>query len=416
VSAPGAAAAAEAVGQAARRGRLAVVATLVRVTRDFDLAEDCWQDALERALARWPIDGIPDNPEGWLSVAARHRALDVLKRRRTERDKLPQLHAMTPQNLPMPETGESVYDDDRLKLLFACCHPALPLAGRVALTLKTVTGRSTREVARAFLVSEATMSQRLLRTKTKIAHAGIALRVPPPDRLAERVDGVLAVIYLLFNEGYLATEGEPLRDGLTREAIEIGILLVDLLPDHDEARALLALMLLQNSRRHARISSLGELVPINEQDRGLWDRDQLSAGLRTLTSISSDTTPGPYQLHAAIAALHATATRPEHTDWTRIVSAYDALLGLQDSPVIALNRLIAVSYRDGPESALAQLPTLNDVLAEYPVLAAARADFLRRARRPEEATAAYQIAIQQANTEAERRYLRRRLIEVSEQI
>ena len=416
MSAPGAAAAAEAVGQAARRGRLAVVATLVRVTRDFDLAEDCWQDALERALARWPIDGIPDNPEGWLSVAARHRALDVLKRRRTERDKLPQLHAMTPQNLPMPETGESVYDDDRLKLLFACCHPALPLAGRVALTLKTVTGRSTREVARAFLVSEATMSQRLLRTKTKIAHAGIALRVPPPDRLAERVDGVLAVIYLLFNEGYLATEGEPLRDGLTREAIEIGILLVDLLPDHDEARALLALMLLQNSRRHARISSLGELVPINEQDRGLWDRDQLSAGLRTLTSISSDTTPGPYQLHAAIAALHATATRPEHTDWTRIVSAYDALLGLQDSPVIALNRLIAVSYRDGPESALAQLPTLNDVLAEYPVLAAARADFLRRARRPEEATAAYQIAIQQANTEAERRYLRRRLIEVSEQI
>ena len=416
MSAPGAAAAAEAVGQAARRGRLAVVATLVRVTRDFDLAEDCWQDALERALARWPIDGIPDNPEGWLSVAARHRALDVLKRRRTERDKLPQLHAMTPQNLPMPETGESVYDDDRLKLLFACCHPALPLAGRVALTLKTVTGRSTREVARAFLVSEATMSQRLLRTKTKIAHAGIALRVPPPDRLAERVDGVLAVIYLLFNEGYLATEGEPLRDGLTREAIEIGILLVDLLPDHDEARALLALMLLQNSRRHARISSLGELVPINEQDRGLWDRDQLSAGLRTLTSISSDTTPGPYRLHAAIAALHATATRPEHTDWTRIVSAYDALLGLQDSPVIALNRLIAVSYRDGPESALAQLPTLNDVLAEYPVLAAARADFLRRARRPEEATAAYQIAIQQANTEAERRYLRRRLIEVSEQI
>jgi RNA polymerase sigma-70 factor (ECF subfamily) len=416
VSAPGAAAAAEVVGQAARRGRLAVVATLVRVTRDFDLAEDCWQDALERALARWPIDGIPDNPEGWLSVAARHRALDVLKRRRTERDKLPQLHAMTPQNPPMPETGESVYDDDRLKLLFACCHPALPLAGRVALTLKTVTGRSTREVARAFLVSEATMSQRLLRTKTKIAHAGIALRVPPPDRLAERVDGVLAVIYLLFNEGYLATEGEPLRDGLTREAIEIGILLVDLLPGHDEARALLALMLLQNSRRHARISSLGELVPINEQDRGLWDRDQLSAGLRTLTSISPDTTPGPYQLHAAIAALHATAPRPEHTDWTRIVLAYDALLTLQDSPVIALNRLIAVSYRDGPESALAQLPTLDDVLAEYPVLIAARADFLRRAGRREEATAAYQLAIQQANTEAERRYLRRRLIEVSEQI
>lgn len=416
MSAPGAAAAAEAVEAAVRRGRLAVVATLVRVTGDFDLAEDCWQDALERAVARWPIDGIPDNAEGWLCVAARHRALDVLKRRRIERDKLAQLHAMTPQNPPMPETGESAYDDDRLKLLFACCHPALPLAGRVALTLKTVTGRSTREVARAFLVSEATMSQRLLRTKSKIAHAGIALRVPPSDRLAERVDDVLAVTYLLFNEGYLATEGEPLRDGLTREAIEIGTLLVDLLPDHDEARALLALMLLQDSRRHARISSLGEVVPINEQDRGLWDRDQIAAGLRTLTSTSPDTTPGPYQLHAAIAALHATATRPEHTDWTRIVTAYDALLAIQDSPVIALNRLIALSYRDGPEAALAQLPTLNDVLAEYPILAAARADFLRRARRPEQAIAAYQLAIQQANTEAERRYLRRRLVEVSERI
>jgi RNA polymerase sigma-70 factor (ECF subfamily) len=415
VSVSGAAAVAEAVGQAARRGRLAVVANVVRVTGDFDLAEDCWQDALERALARWPVDGVPDNPEGWLSVAARHRALDVLKRRRTERDKLPQLHAMTPPNLPMPETGDSAYDDDRLKLLFACCHPALPMSGRVALTLKTVTGLSTREVARAFLVSEATMSQRLLRTKTKIAHAGIALRVPPPDRLAERVDGVLAVIYLLFNEGYLATDGEPLRDGLTREAIELATLLVDLLPDHDEVRALLALMLLQNSRRDARVNSLGELVPINEQDRGLWDRDQLTAGLRALTSTSPDTTPGPYRLHAAIAALHATARRAELTDWTRIVRAYDALLVLQDSPVIVLNRLIALSYRDGPQSALAELPTLDDVLAGYPMLAAARADFLRRAGHAPQAKAAYQIAIQQANTEAERRYLRRRLIEVSQQ-
>jgi RNA polymerase sigma-70 factor, ECF subfamily len=414
VGAYGAAAVAEAVGQAARAGRLAVVATLMRMTGDFDLAEDCWQDALERALARWPVDGIPDNPEGWLSVAARHRALDVLKRRRTERDKLPQLHAMTQHNVPPSATGESVYDDDRLKLLFACCHPALPLAGRVALTLKTVTGLSTREVARAFLVSEATMSQRLLRTKTKIAHAGIALRVPPTDRLADRVDGVLAVIYLLFNEGYLATAGEPLRDALSREAIELGTLLVELLPGHDEARALLALMLLQNSRRHARISSGGELVPINEQDRGLWDRDQLNAGLRTLTSTSPQTAPGPYRLHAAIAALHATAPRAELADWTRIVQAYDALLALQDNPVIALNRLIAVSYRDGPESALAQLPLLEEALAGYPVLAAARADFLRRAGRALQAAAAYRVAIDQASTEAERRYLERRLTEVSE--
>jgi RNA polymerase sigma-70 factor (ECF subfamily) len=411
VSVPGAAAKA-AVGQAARRGRLAVVATLVRVTGDFDLAEDCWQDAVELALARWPVDSIPGNPEGWLSVTARRRALDVLKRRRIERDKLTELSAMSQQNPSEPEASESVYDDDRLKLLFACCHPALPLAGRVALTLKTVTGLSNREVARAFLVSEATMSQRLLRTKTKIAHAGIALRVPPPDRLAERVDGVLAVVYLLFNEGHLATEGEPLRDGLTREAIEIGTLLVELLPDHEETRGLLALMLLQDSRRHARINSLGELVPIDEQDRALWDRDQLAAGLRILTSTSPENRPGRYRLQAAIAALHATAPRPELTDWTRIVAAYDALIAVEDSPVVALNRLVALSYRDSPESALAQLSTLDGPLAGYSVLAAARADFLRRAGHSRQAAAAFQVAIQQANTEAERRYLQRRRADI----
>jgi RNA polymerase sigma-70 factor (ECF subfamily) len=406
---------AEAVGESARRGRLAVIATLVRLTGDFDLAEDCWQDALERALARWPVQGIPDNPEAWLSTAARHRALDILKRLHTERDKLFQLHAMTRHHPPEAATGESVYDDDRLKLLFACCHPALPLAGRVALTLKTVTGLSTREVARAFLVSEATMSQRLLRTKTKIAHAAIALRVPPADHLADRIDSVLTVIYLLFNEGHLSTDGEPLRNSLTREAIELGALLVDLLPDHDEVRALVALMLLQDSRRHARISSAGELVPINEQDRGLWDRDQITTGLRVLTSTSPKTAPGPYRLQAAIAALHATARRADVTDWTRIVRAYDALLALQDSPVIALNRLIALSFRDGPESALNQLPTLDGALDGYPPLAAARADLLRRAGRRHEAMAAYKRAISQANTEAERRYLRRRLTEISEE-
>ncbi len=413
MSGHGTAAVAAAVGEAARRGRLAVVATLVRMTGDFDLAEDCWQDALERALSRWPADGIPDSPEGWLHVTARNRALDVLKRRRTESAKLARLHAMTENQPTLPETGDSIYDDDRLKLLFACCHPALPLPGRVALTLKTVTGLSTREVARAFLVSEATMGQRLLRTKTKIANAGIALRVPPLDRVADRLDGVLTVIYLLFNEGYYATEGEPLRDALAREAIELATLLVEFLPDDDEVRSLLALMLLQNSRRHARINSAGELVPIGEQDRGLWDGDQVDAGLRMLTGTSPRTTVGPYRLHAAIAALHATAARAGGTDWTRIVQAYDALLALQDSPVIALNRLIAVSFRDGPETALAQLPALEHALAGYPALAAARADFLRRAGRPREAEAAYRTAIGQAGTEAERRYLRRRMTETS---
>jgi RNA polymerase sigma-70 factor (ECF subfamily) len=398
-------AAAEAAGRAARRGRLAVVATLVRVTGDFDLAEDCWQDALERALLRWPVDGIPDNPEGWLSVAARRRALDVLKRRRTERDKLPLLHELA-QRPSSPDPS-----DDRLELLFACCHPALPLSGRVALTLKTVTGLSTREVARAFLVSEATMGQRLLRTKTKIAHAGIKLRVPQPTRIDDRVEAVLAVIYLLFNEGYLATEGEPLRDGLAADAIEIGTLLVDLLPQDDEVRGLLALMLMQNSRRAARINAQRELVPIDEQDRTLWDHAQIAAGLRTLTSVTPDSVPGPYQLQAAIAAFHATAPSPDRTDWQRIVLAYDALLAVQDNPVVALNRLIAVSYRDGPEAALAQLPALSRLLDDYPPAAAARADFLRRAGRGTEAAAAYEIAVVRANTDAERRYLRRRLDE-----
>jgi RNA polymerase sigma-70 factor (ECF subfamily) len=399
-------AAVEAAGRAARRGRLAVVATLVRVTGDFDLAEDCWQDALERALLRWPVDGIPDNPEGWLSVAARRRALDVLKRRRTERDKLPLLHKLAQR----PSSPDS--SDDRLELLFACCHPALPLAGRVALTLKTVTGLSTREVARAFLVSEATMGQRLLRTKTKIAHAGIRLRVPEPERIDDRVEAVLAVIYLLFNEGYLATDGEPLRDGLAADAIEIGILLVDLLPHNNEVRGLLALMLIQNSRRAARINTRLELVPIDEQDRSLWDRAQIAAGLRTLTSVTPDSAAGPYQLQAAIAAIHATAPSPDRTDWQRIVLGYDALLAIQDNPVVALNRLIAVSYRDGPQAALAQLPALSRLLDDYPPVAAARADFLRRAGRGIEAVAAYQVAIDRANTEAARRYLRRRLDEI----
>jgi RNA polymerase sigma-70 factor (ECF subfamily) len=398
------------VAAAVRRGRLAVVATLVRLTGDFDLAEDCWQDAVERALIKWPADGVPDKPEAWLSVVARNRALDVIRRRRTELDRLHDLHAASRS----PRATPGAMDDDRLKLLFACCHPALPAAGRVALTLKTVTGLSTREVARAFLVSEATMGQRLLRTKTKIKNAGIALRVPPADQVADRIDGVLAVIYLLFTEGYSATEGPPLRDALTREAIGLALLMVDLLPAHDEARALLALTLLQDSRRRARVGGCGELVPIDEQDRALWDRGQIDAGLRTLFGIPPDHAPGPYRLQAAIAALHATAPRAESTDWGRIVEAYDALLALQDSPVIALNRLVALSFRDGPERALDLLPALQQDLADYPPLHAVRADLLRRAARVAEAIPAYRIAMDQARTDAERRFLARRLSELSD--
>ena len=403
---------AEAVNVAARRGRLSVIATLVRLTGDFDLAEDCWQDAVERALAQWPAGGIPDRPEAWLGVAARNRAFDALRRRRIQRDKLPEVYAMTGPTCPEAGEPASAYDDDRLKLLFACCHPALSMHSRVALTLKTVTGLSTREVARAFLVSEATMSQRLLRTKTKIAHAGIALRVPPADQLGDRIDGVLAVLYLLFNEGYLATGGEPLRGSLSSEAIQLAMLMTDLLPGHDEARALLALMLLQDSRRHARVSADGELIPIDEQDRALWDQAEIAAALRALTGTAADGPPGPYRLQAAIAALHATAPSAGATDWPRVVLAYDALLALQDSPVIALNRLGAVSFRDGPAVALAELPALESALAGYPPAAAFRADLLRRAGRHAEAAAAYRDAIGRARTEAERRFLQRRLSEI----
>lgn len=403
----GSATASDTVATAVRRGRLAVVATLVRLTGDFDLAEDCWQDAVEQALTKWPVSGVPDKPEAWLSVVARNRAIDVLRRRRTELDKLYDLHAAS-----QPQSARACAADDRLKLLFACCHPALPAAGRVALTLKTVTGLSTREVARAFLVSEATMGQRLLRTKTKIKNAGIALRVPPADQFADRVDGVLAVIYLLFTEGYSATEGPPTREALAREAIELALLVVDLLPAHDEARALLALMLLQDSRRRARISDSGELVPIDEQNRALWDRDQINAGIRTLVAISPDQNPGPYRLQAAIAALHATAERPESTDWARVVKAYDALLAIQDNPVIALNRLVALSFRDGPDRALELLPTLQEELVGYPLLPAVHADLLRRAGHVAAAIPVYRTAMDQARTDAERRFLARRLGEL----
>lgn len=387
--------------------RLRVVAGLVRLTKDLDLAEDCTQDAVERALRRWPGDGVPDNPAAWLTTAARRRALDVLKRRRLEQDKVRELGGII---VAHGSPGEGSTMDDRLQLLFMCCHPALPLAGRVALTLKTVTGLSTREVARAFMVTEATMSRRLLRTRTKIIHAGISFRMPEPHRLAERTSGVLAVVYLLFNEGYAATSGPALRADLATEAVRLAGLMATLLPDDDEAAALHALLLFQHSRRETRVGDDGELRTMEEQDRTRWDRPAIASGLVELDRARHPERPaGPYRIQAEIAALHAQAPTPADTQWDAIVRWYDRLLD-EPNPVVSLNRAVAVGYRDGPEAGLAALDTID--LPGYHLLEAVRADLLHRVGRSREAAAAYRRALETVGTDAERRLLSRRLAEI----
>jgi RNA polymerase sigma-70 factor, ECF subfamily len=397
--------------------RLRVVAGLIRTTGDWELAEDCFQDAVERALARWPREGVPDNPAAWLTTTARRRALDVLRRRRTEADKLREVAAGLEGAGPDADGHDPygrVYRDDRVRLLFTCCHPALPLAGQVALTLRTVAGLSTREIARAFLVSEATMNQRLLRTRNKIAHAGIRLKVPEPHRLAERTAGVLAVVYLIFNEGYAGTAG--IRDDLAEEALRLSALVAQLLPDDDEAHGLRALLLLQHARRAARTGADGGLVTLAEQDRGRWDRAMILAGLAALARArASGRPPGWYRLQAEIAAEHTTSHAPAATDWSRVVAGYDRLLALQPSPVVALNRAVAVGFRDGPDAGLTALGELEAAggLAGYRLLPAVRADLLRRAGRGREAAAAYRLALDAAATDAERRFLAGRLSEVA---
>jgi RNA polymerase sigma-70 factor, ECF subfamily len=384
--------------------RAALVATLIRLTGDWGLAEDCVQDSIERALDRWPRDGVPRSPGAWLTTVARRRALDVLRRRRTERAKVQEAAIM---DAPLRDPPDPL-PDDLLRLMFTCCHPALPLESRVALTLKTVAGLSTAEIARAFLVSEPTLSQRLLRTKRKIARAGIPYRVPPDHLLAERTSGVLAVLYLIFNEGYGHSDG-----CLSAEAIRLSRLLVDLMPHEDEARGLLALMLLQEARRPTRFDADGELVPMEEQDRSRWDRAVIEEGCRQLRRAGASGRPlGAYRLQAEIAACHATADDAGSTPWGRIVRLFDALLLVRPSPVIALNRAIAVGFRDGYDAGLGELAVL-DGLDGYPLLPAARGDFLRRLGRDQEARHAYRdaLGLTRAGT-PERRLLERRLVEV----
>jgi len=391
-----------------------VVATLIRVTGDWDLAEECAQDAFTRALERWPSQGVPANPGAWLTTTARNRAFDRLRRASVGAAKLAALGEGVEAEETVGPAGSWIVDD-RLRLIFTCCHPALPLDARVALTLRTLGGLSTAEVARAFLVSEATMAKRLVRAKAKIKHAGIPYRIPPAELLAERLDGVLAVLYLSFNEGYAATDGDSLvRQGLCDEAIRLARMVVTLMADEPEVRGALSLMLLQHSRRNARVDGDGDLVPLEEQDRGRWDRGAIEEGCQMLKDALASGRPGPYQVQAAIAACHAEAPSAADTDWVQIARLYEALARMVPSPVVELNRAVAVAMAEGPEAGLRLIDRLDDAgqLADYYLLQAARADFLRRLGRTGDAAVAYADALRLARTAPERRYLTRRLAEV----
>lgn len=395
------------------------LATLIRLLGDFDLAEEMLQEAFAIAVERWPQDGTPANPGSWLISTARHKAIDRIRRHRRFEDKQPLIAAEMPPTVAPPDPeqlDEQAFPDDRLRLIFTCCHPALSVDAQVALTLRTLCGLTTEEIARAFLVPVSTMAQRLVRAKRKIRDAGIPYEVPPPDRIEERLAGVSRVVYLVFNEGYLATMGDGIvRHDLCREAIRLGRLICRFLPDEVEARGLLALMLLHDSRRDARTDSEGRLVLLEEQDRELWDREQIAEGLELVTRALRSGTAGPYTLQAAIAAQHARAARPEDTDWNAVVSFYQALLAIEPSPVVELNLAVAIAMAEGPAAGLERLEALDaqGKLDGYHLLPAARGDLLRRLGRKEEAAAAYTQALELTANAAERRFLRRRLDEVA---
>jgi RNA polymerase sigma-70 factor (ECF subfamily) len=404
--------AAEKIDAVYRAESRAVLATLIRLLGDFDLAEEALHEAFRAALEQWPDKGVPDNPRAWLVSAGRFKAIDNIRRQRRFEPLDIDIHDTTADDATVPET-ESV-GDDRLRLIFTCCHPALAADAQVALTLREVCGLTTEEIAAAFLTPAPTLAQRIVRAKSKIRDARIPYEVPTAAELAERLDSVLRVIYLVFNEGYVASTGAELtRHDLSAEAIRLGRLLVELMPE-PEAIGLLGLMLLQDSRRTARASADGDLILLEEQDRSRWNREQINDGAALVTRAIISRRFGPYTVQAAIAGVHAEAANAAATDWNEIVGLYDLLLRMQPSPVIELNRAVAVAMRDGADAGLALVDALlaRGELADYRFAHAVRADFCRRLGRAAEARVAYASALQLTRQEAERRFLQRRLAEL----
>jgi RNA polymerase sigma-70 factor (ECF subfamily) len=392
-----------------------IIAGLIRVSHSFDLAEEALQDAFATAVIRWQSDGVPDNPAAWITTAARRKLIDYARREQTRRNNEDQLFYESPScTHAIDEDMTLPFEDDRLRLIFTCCHPALNIQAQIALTLRTLGGLATPEIARAFLIPEPTLAQRLVRAQRKIQQARIPYEVPTPDRLPERLSAVQAVLYLIFNEGYAATSGDSLvRRELCAEAIRLARTLNELLPDNPETMALLALMLLHDSRRDARCPD-GELVTLDEQNRTLWHAEQIAEGIKLVERALGRRTVGPYQLQAAIAAVHAEAATAAQTDWKQIAALYALLATLQPSPIVSLNHAVAVAMSESLERGLALIDTLigSNELEPYHLIHAARADLLRRMQRPQEALESYHRALALTRNAVERRYLQRRITEL----
>jgi RNA polymerase sigma-70 factor (ECF subfamily) len=392
-----------------------VLATLIRLLGDFDLAEEALHDGFRAALERWPREGLPDNPRAWLVSAGRFQAIDAMRRRARFDASLAELAERLGGHAEEPVTDDDGVEDDRLRLIFTCCHPALPPDSRVALTLREVCGLTTEEIAHAYLTTPPTVAQRIVRAKRKIRDAGIPYQVPARVDLSDRLDTVLHVVYLVFNEGYSASAGATLtRQALSGEAIRLGRLLMELMPE-PEVVGLLALTLLHESRRPARTSTAGELVLLNEQDRSLWNQEQIAEGVGLVKRALSSRGPGPYTLQAAIAAVHAGSRSAAATDWAQIIALYDLLLRADQSPVIALNRAVAVAMHDGPQAGLALIDSILAAgdLDDYHLAHSARADLCRRLGRIADARASYVRALDLTRQEPERRFLQRRLAELA---